>query len=197
LLETKLVERGGQNIIEIPLWVKEDLASNGENPHWTAPLTVAWPSYFNPANGHTYVLILQPMDIVTARTKAIAMDGYLVAINDSAENAFIVSSFYPLTNTLGYNTFIGLSDEITEGSYLWDSGENFSYSNWCVGEPNNDPNQGGEDYAEIKLHMNAYCIGQWNDVSSTSLDFALIEIPSAPPTTNQTNATISNLDVNF
>jgi len=47
----------------------------------------------NPANGHWYRLTSGPLDIGQARIVLVAYGGYLVAINTSAENEFIVEYF--------------------------------------------------------------------------------------------------------
>ena len=49
---------------------------------------------------------------------------------------------------------LGASDSETEGIWKWVTGEDFVYSNWDPGEPNNEYN---EDYALIKTS------GFWND----------------------------------
>ncbi len=87
----------------------------------------------NPSNGHVYMLTSASTTIQSARAEAAAAGGYLVAINDAAEQAWLVSTFP------GQILFIGLSDEISEGTYLWDSGEPFAFSAWCPGEPTNGP----------------------------------------------------------
>lgn len=126
-------------------------------------------------NGHTYVLIAQPLTPSAARIQAAVMGGYLVAINDAEENAFVASHF-PIT-VPGYNAWIGLSDEVTEGTFLWDSGEPVTYANWVSGEPNND--HGNEDYVEIKLNVATSWPGQWNDGAGDTTNYAIVEIPPA------------------
>ena len=88
----------------------------------------------NPANGHTYMLTPAGMSFAQARAYAQAAGGYLVSITDAAEQAFVAAQFSTAGTT---RLWIGLSDEVTEGVFRWDSGEPFAYSAWCPGEPNN------------------------------------------------------------
>lgn len=87
----------------------------------------------NPANGHTYQLTPTTMTYAAARAYANSVGGYLVAINDAVENAFITSNFA----VTGGQPWIGLTDENHEGVFTWDSGEPLSYTNWAPGEPDN------------------------------------------------------------
>ena len=139
----------------------------------------------NPATGNGYVLTGPVADITAARSAANSMGGYLVAINDAAEQAWLGANF-------GVGRFwIGLSDEITEGTFLWDSGEPFIYSNWCAGEPNN---AGGiEDYAEI---LGGGC---WNDQPANGnflIAEGIVELPGFGVPAFQANRAEAMFDLN-
>ncbi len=131
----------------------------------------------NPANGHVYIRTAQAMTFMSARAQAMALGGYLVAINDAAENAFVLANF-PI-GVPNYNAWIGLTDEIVEGTFELDSGEPYSYTNWVGGEPNNGG--GNEDYVEIKVNFNTTWPGRWNDQGS-GLNFGIIEYAPSGPT---------------
>ncbi|MFN0058570.1 MAG: lectin-like protein [Planctomycetota bacterium] len=84
---------------------------------------------FYPANNHYYLIALYGLTYFEGRTLAAAYDGYLVSLNDSDEETFLLSQLPPTYK------WIGLSDEVVEGQYLWESGEPVSYTNWAAGQP--------------------------------------------------------------
>jgi hypothetical protein len=79
------------------------------------------------------------------------MGGYLVTVTSSGENSFLFN--------LWPSGWIGLTDEVTEGTWKWVTGETFSYTNWNSGEPNNS---GNEDYIQFVSG------GRWNDLNNNS-----------------------------
>jgi len=76
-----------------------------------------------------------------AQAQAVSLGGNLVTVNDAAENEFLVNTFGG-TERL----WIGLTDEVTEGTFKWANGEAVTYTNWNPGEPNNFNN---EDYVGL------------------------------------------------
>ncbi len=127
-----------------------------------------------PANGHLYKLTPTLMDIPTARNWAAQAGGYLAAVNDAAENDWIQSN---LASNL--QVWLGLSDEVTEGVWLWDSGEPFTFDSWNATEPNDFALCGGEDYVEMEGG------GLWNDLNTglnpcaNHIRRGLVEIPTS------------------
>ncbi|MCX7074533.1 MAG: lectin-like protein, partial [Methylococcales bacterium] len=103
-------------------------------------------------NGHIYLLSTSA-SWNNAEAQAIAMGGHLVTINSLAENSWVGSTF-----NVG-NFWIGLTDKITEGTFVWASGEILSYTNWNAGEPN------GENF--VQMRSSPY---YWNDAGSTGTD---------------------------
>lgn len=117
----------------------------------------------NPANGHSYSLTPTPMNFFDARAFATGAGGYLASVNDQAEHDWLVTTFNVGTTPGPTDTlWVGYSDEIIEGTWVWDSGEAISYTNWGPGEPNDGgglTNPAGEDYATLWwAHA-----GRWND----------------------------------
>jgi Ca2+-binding RTX toxin-like protein len=96
--------------------------------------------------------ILSEVDSWTnAQAQAQALGGNLVAINDAAENQFLLDSFG------GSETFwFGFTDAASEGTFTWVNGDPVTYTNWDIGEPNN---LGDEDYGTFRPN------GFWNDLS--------------------------------
>lgn len=98
--------------------------------------------------GHDYYKsVASNLTITQARAEAATLGGYVVSLNSAAEEAW-VASFSP---TQLY--WIGLSDEITEGTYLWDSGEPVTYFNPAGG------------WWELTAAADDWCVGNWSGMA--------------------------------
>ena len=91
-----------------------------------------------------------------AKVDAESRGGNLATITSASEKETI------LDNIGGVDGFmwIGATDEETEGSWKWVTGENWDYTNWSGGEPNN---AGNEDYAVAGWGGG----GSWNDLPNS------------------------------
>ena len=105
----------------------------------------------NNYGGHSYYRSTGTAVWTTARTNCSNMGGHLVTITSSGEQSFLYA--------LWPSGWIGLTDEVTEGTWKWVTGETYSYSNWNSGEPNNS---GNEDYVQFVSS------GRWNDLNNNS-----------------------------
>ena len=105
----------------------------------------------NNYNGHSYYRSTGTANWTTAKSNCAAMSGHLVTVTTSGENSFLFN--------LWPSGWIGLTDEVTEGTWKWVTGETFSYTNWNSGEPNNS---GNEDYIQFVGS------GKWNDLNNSS-----------------------------
>jgi len=143
--------------------------------------------YRNPANGHFYKRSTQALSWPNAVTEAEALDGYLVTLNDAAENAWVWFTFV--------SGWIGGNDVDTEGTWEWvEDGADFwlgdetgaavpgMYANWNTGEPNDSNN--AEDYSEMRADN-----GRWNDLGASYTRNGIIE--SETPHINYTGPTDS------
>jgi hypothetical protein len=127
----------------------------------------------NPANGHTYYL-LQPATWTASELEAVGLGGHLATIDDAAENAWVYTTFNGDARTL----WIGLTDQASEGTFVWISGSTSTYRNFNPGEPNNFG--GDEDY----VHMfTAPTGGVWNDLANDTIvfrpQFGVVEVEAA------------------
>jgi len=112
-------------------------------------------------NGHSYQAIDMALSWQEARDYCAALDGHLVTIDSLAENQFVF-------DLLPWS-WLGATDEVSEGTWLWVTGEPWNYENWADGEPNNccpPENCGGtgctpEHY--LTFWGDPY-VGKWNDV---------------------------------
>ncbi|MCZ4694442.1 HYR domain-containing protein [Ancylomarina euxinus] len=113
-------------------------------------------------NGHTYYYSNSAVNVTTASNNSTNLGGHLVTINTQAENDWI--------NSKVGEVWIGYNDAVSEGNFVWVTGENSSYENWNGGEPNNS---GGEDYTVM------YANGSWNDLRGTNNRRYVVEFQTA------------------
>ena len=107
-------------------------------------------------NGHTYFISNATDTYANFINTINTIDGaYPVSISSATENSFIANY---LSENAQLSALIGLNDLETEGTFVWENGENVSYTNWITGEPNDS---GGEDIGEIYD-------GEWNDISNSA-----------------------------
>ena len=122
----------------------------------TTPVITGFTSQQN-YNGHSYYRSTGNAFWTDARTACTNMGGHLVTVTTSAENNFIFG--------LWPSGWIGLTDELTEGTWRWVTGETYSYTSWNPGEPNN---AGNEDYVQFVGS------GKWNDLpNNQSLPYVI------------------------
>ena len=108
-------------------------------------------------NGHSYYRSTGNAFWLNAKSNCEAMGGHLVTVTTAAENNFIFN-IWP-------SGWIGLTDEVNEGTWKWVTGETYSYTSWNPGEPNN---AGNEDYVQFVGS------GKWNDLpNGVSLPYVL------------------------
>lgn len=113
----------------------------------------------NPWNGHRHRLLDATYWADSLPGIADTAHGF-VTIHSALENRWVRDAL--LNNIAGWTpapAFIGLSDVAEEGTFVWSSGEPFTFADWYTGEPND---LDGEDVVEMSpLH------GRWNDISSS------------------------------
>jgi hypothetical protein len=103
----------------------------------------------------------------SAEAEAISAGGHLVAIGSPEENQWLSERF-------PREVWIGFSDAVAEGTWVWSNGEPVTYTNWNGGEPNNAG--GGEDFAV----MFGGASGSWNDTSNQMAVPGIIEVTRNP-----------------
>lgn len=131
---------------------------------------------FNPQTGHMYLRTSAALGKSAAQALAREVGGYLVCIQDAAENNWLLGTY-------GATQFfwIGLSDEGHEGRFTWESGEPFGYSNWGTPqEPNNCNSSVSGCRPENDVVFNQHRPGGWNDMSRIYAGPfpAIIEVPA-------------------
>ena len=115
----------------------------------------------NPANNHSYKRIrCESWD--DAQAKAVAEGAHLVAINDVAEQQWLVRIF----GTAPY--WIGLTDAAKEGEWGWTSGEPATYTHWATYKLTNI-DMGEADYVFMGLSPDA----RWHKVGPQSPEWQM------------------------
>ena len=134
----------------------------------TVPATIPGFTIFGTLGNSTYFI----SDATTTGPDAFAFadaNNYsLATINNVAENQFITTE---INNQATGSLMIGYNDIVTEGTFVWQSGQPSTYTNWGPGEPNDS---GGEDYTEIVGS------GIWNDMQVIAARRYIIEFTNGP-----------------
>ncbi|MCA8980035.1 MAG: hypothetical protein H6831_10585 [Planctomycetes bacterium] len=113
----------------------------------------------NPSNGKTYHL-LRDSSWTDAQAAAVVLGGNLATVDDAVENAWIASTFGTFGG-VNRQLWIGMTDQLVEGTWTWVDGSAVGYTNWALNEPNDGA--GGEDYGMIDYHS---ATGEWNDLAN-------------------------------
>ena len=86
---------------------------------------------------------------------------HLASIGNKEEEIFVNSL---LGGTK--NIWVG-GKRLQDGTWIWTDGTEFSYTNWELGEPNNDPNPSHPGLGkEDSILINWISTGKWNDIPS-------------------------------
>lgn len=110
----------------------------------------------DPVTGACYVFFATPMTRDAARSvcQGLGSTARLASIQSTSESALI-------TSLVGASeAFLGGSDELIEGTFVWDDGTPVLLTNWNTGEPNNAVGQFEEDCIVLIGSLG----GVWNDV---------------------------------
>ena len=115
--------------------------------------------------GHTFKYYSTALTWKNAKTACENLGGHLATSTSAGKNTFLHS-------LISANIWLGATDEASEGTWKWVTGEAWNYTNWesSANEPN-DTN-GTQNYLEMFYYKNApgvVCPSKWNDdvISST------------------------------
>jgi len=142
-----------------------------------------WVSGTNPDNGHAYAIYRagsfeNPISWFGAKNAASLLGGYLATVTSETEEMFLQGAFAGSNLFQGVTAWIGLSDEIVEGTFRWmtgpEAGQLLGYSNWLTGEPNNNGPTGNEHYVTWANYPNGPLGGAWNDAAAGERVFRFI-----------------------
>ena len=131
----------------------------------------------NPANNNTYHL-LTASSWEDAASYARSLGGFLVTVDDEAENTWLFDTFAGWDNQ-SRHLWIGLSDANEEGEYRWHDGTPFLYREWGAAQPSEG---GDEDYVHIaSTNMGNIDPGTWNDLEDDPQYFPVYGVVEIGP----------------
>jgi hypothetical protein len=94
-------------------------------------------------DGSCLILINAPQSFADGRVTCAGLGAHVAILStaalDAAAEALVGAR----------DTFIGLTDEVTEGQFIWVDGTLLGFSNWELGEPNDGNGSTSEDCAII------------------------------------------------
>ena len=146
----------------VPFVASGDVEEEGTEVDWEAIESVTG-ALKTTYGGHFYEVFVTTSDItwVAAKDSCISKNGHLVTITSAEENTAVVT----IVNRFANSAWLGAYRTHCYGHYTgphnfaWVTGEEWVYSNWASGEPNDSHTHQGR--CEDSLHM--YSSGQWND----------------------------------
>ena len=131
----------------------------------------------NPANNNTYHL-LSASSWSDAAEAARGLDGFLVTVDNAAENQWLFDTFAATENATRH-IWIGLSDYNTEGDFRWHDGTPFTYRNWGEGQPVQGSD---EDYVHITgTNLGDILENSWNDLEDDPQYFPVFGVVEVGP----------------
>lgn len=137
-------------------------------------------------NGHWYDYVPAPgISYEAAKAGAESLGWYLASLTSAEENEFVTAFIIPPSEQVPSprEAYIGAYQDLTApdyaepaGGWRWETGEDWSWTNWAGGGPNNA--SGVEHCAAI--YVDDSVRGQWNDTYGGGNQYKLgyvIEIP--------------------
>ncbi len=127
------------------------------------PTSLSGYTFIGTHNGHNYFKSNTQQTFPVAQADAAANGGYVVTINDAAENEFVKSNISDIV-------FIGLNDAGSEGNLVWANGDPLNYNNinvcaFCA------PNNAANDYVVM-----TFWDGLWSFSNEWSSRIYIIEL---------------------
>jgi glucose/arabinose dehydrogenase len=142
------------------------LYPNGKWNDFAAPLEergiIEVPRNAQYYNGSWYLLTSAAKSWTDAQAEAERLGGYLTAVDDASEQAWLEDHFDPGASGMWLGQFRDASN-----NRVWSSGQSISYTNWASGQPANNP------YTCIGSD------GRWATAGTNKSILGIIEIPLA------------------
>ncbi|KAK6477358.1 C-type lectin domain family 4 member E-like isoform X1 [Huso huso] len=140
----------------------------------------ACPQNWGLFNGKCYYFSTDRMNWTSSRHNCTSLGGHMVIIESDGEQEFIQSQ----VRRIGDFFWIGLSDEVTEGEFLWVDNTPPSTTYWKVNEPDNTLVFKGNQYPNadcVVIDYKAASLQSWGDGLCSVLVRRVCETISAIP----------------
>lgn len=99
-------------------------------------------------DGHHYLVCMEETDWESAQAACEAMGGHLATITSEEENEFVYQLACTYSTELAF--LLGGTDRDHEGTFVWVTGEPFTYTNWgYLNQPDNYREYKDQDYMTI------------------------------------------------
>ncbi|MBF0538010.1 MAG: VCBS repeat-containing protein [Nitrospirae bacterium] len=168
VIAVKIVDRGGDTAF--------DMLVTGKS--------TSTPKIVNPANNHTYQRFDTTMTWADAKANCERLGGHLATVTSDSENKFLTdTSLFPSDS---YGTcWLGATDTALNGTWVWVTVEQWQFTAWGTGEPNN---YGGNEHCLTYYNAPGYTqqYSKWNDADCSTLQPVLCEWDSPTPTSTPT-----------
>jgi len=138
-----------------------------------------------PGNGHDYQRFDTALTWSNARTDCAGRGGNLATLTSAQESDWVFQN----VGLQGTDTWLGGTDEGTEGIWQWVTGEPWAYTNWFPGNPDDNAG-GGQDYLAFTSFDT---LGRWDDAGLPSEDLSRAYICEWNPTGPQGASAIPTL----
>ena len=110
--------------------------------------------------GNTYKLFDEGKSRDAAKAYCEELGGHLATITSAEEQSAVEEL---IANGTKSSYWLGATDEVTDGEWLWVTGEEFTYEKWANSQPDNDYS-GREDYLGISRTNQGWAnANEWND----------------------------------
>lgn len=139
----------------------QDEQANAAEREWKATLSgIFLPADATKFDGKLYKIFSERLTWSAARRKCESMGGQLAVIKSKEQDRFLLQ----LAQKCDVDeVYLGATDEVSEGAWLWVTGEKMTYQNWGPLQPTNS--RGIEHYMALRIrHRNKDYIGKWNDL---------------------------------
>jgi hypothetical protein len=111
----------------------------------------------NPTTGHMYQLYNTPLTWHESKTACEQVGAHLATITSKLENDFV----YNNVAVKNANIWLGGTDEGTEGTWRWITGETWSYTDWSSSPYRQPDNVGGTQ--NYLAYYDEALVGTWDD----------------------------------